>query len=132
MLILVDTSVWIDLLGRKPTCRIIESQLERVATCPPIIQEIVQGISDDQIREEIKERFLGLPSIAEKLVTEDYLQAAHLYQLGRKKGYTIRSSVNCLIAALAIKRNIPVWHQDRDYEYIAKYTSLRTLRGRQI
>jgi hypothetical protein len=44
------------------------------------------------------------------------------------KGYTIRSSTDCLIAAIAIESGVPVWHKDRDFEAFARYTSLRTRR----
>ena len=56
----------------------------------------------------------------------DSLSAAGIYQLGQATGYTIRSSADCLIAAVAIETRTPVWRKDRDYEAIAHYTSLRT------
>jgi predicted nucleic acid-binding protein len=132
MLVLVDTSIWIDLLSKKPTCKLTETNLERVAICSPILQEILQGISNDSIRYEMKERLLGLPSLSDTLLPDDYIAASELYVLGRKKGYTVRSSIDCLIAALAIKFNVPVWHQDRDFENIAMFTSLRTIRGNHL
>jgi len=55
-----------------------------------------------------------------------FLEAAELFRQGRRRGYTIRSSVDCLIAAVAIHNRVPVWHQDRDFTAIARYTSLRT------
>jgi predicted nucleic acid-binding protein len=39
---------------------------------------------------------------------------------------TIRSSADCLIAAIAIANSIPVWHRDRDFSAIAKFTALET------
>ncbi len=132
MLVLVDTSIWIDLLGKKPKHSLTESDLEKVTICPPILQEILQGISNDTARGAIRERLLALPSIADAVSVDDYLAASELYVLGRKKGHTIRSSVDCLIATLALKRNVPIWHNDRDYEAIAAFTGLRTLRGRSM
>jgi predicted nucleic acid-binding protein len=36
--------------------------------------------------------------------------------------------VDCLIAAIAIDRDVPVWHRDRDFQAIAQYTALETVR----
>ena len=38
------------------------------------------------------------------------------------------SSTDCLIAAIAIDNGVPVWHKDRDFEAVARYTSLRIRR----
>jgi predicted nucleic acid-binding protein len=67
---------------------------------------------------------LALPCIEKTVSLEIYLQAAELYALGRRKGFTIRSGVDCLIAAIAIKHGLPVWHNDRDYELIAEFSNL--------
>jgi predicted nucleic acid-binding protein len=56
-----------------------------------------------------------------------YLEAADIYRLGRRKGYTIRSSLDCLIAAIAIHNNASVWHCDRDFDAISRYTSLEVM-----
>jgi len=57
-----------------------------------------------------------------------FRSAAEIYRLGRVKGHTIRSSIDCLIAAVAIENDVPVWHKDRDFDLIARYTGLRTTR----
>jgi predicted nucleic acid-binding protein len=56
-----------------------------------------------------------------------YLKAAAIYREGRSRGYTIRSAIDCLIAAIAIEHSVPVWHRDRDFSTIARYTSLRAM-----
>jgi predicted nucleic acid-binding protein len=40
----------------------------------------------------------------------------------------MRSSVGCLIAAIAIDKGLLVWHRDRDFDSIAQYTPLEILR----
>jgi predicted nucleic acid-binding protein len=55
------------------------------------------------------------------------LAAAETYRQGRGKGYTIRSSADGLIAAVAIEHAVSVWHKDRDFTQIAGYTNLATL-----
>jgi predicted nucleic acid-binding protein len=54
-----------------------------------------------------------------------FLQAADLYRLARKAGLTIRSSADCLIAACAMRSDLEVLHQDRDYTQIARVSALR-------
>lgn len=44
--------------------------------------------------------------------------------------FTIRSSMDCLIAAIAIENEVPIWHLDRDYDLLARCTALRIYRGR--
>ena len=45
----------------------------------------------------------------------------------RRKGYTIRSPIDCLIAAIAIDNQVAVWHKDRDFDVIAQYTALEAV-----
>ena len=75
---------------------------------------------------QFEEKFLALPRVSDPLPLRLFLEAAEIYRQGRRKGYTIRSSVDCLIAAIAIDNRIPVWHKDRDFDLIARYTSLET------
>jgi predicted nucleic acid-binding protein len=123
-MILVDTSIWIQLLNSDLSQTITDDRLLLFATCGPVIQEVSQGLRDSPKREVIVEGLLALPRLADPLPTSLYLEAAAIYRLGRRKGYTIRSSIDCLIAAIAIRNNTPVWHCDRDYVHIARYTSL--------
>jgi predicted nucleic acid-binding protein len=57
---------------------------------------------------------------------ETFLAAAAIYRDGRRRGYTIRSTVDCLIAAVAVENGASVWHRDRDFDAIARFTNLRT------
>jgi hypothetical protein len=71
---------------------------------------------------------LALPVLSDPLPIALFESAAEIFRLGRAKGYTIRASTDCLIAAIAIENGVPVWHKDRDFEAIARYTSLRARR----
>jgi predicted nucleic acid-binding protein len=126
LLALVDTSIWINLLGRSSRFRIADHQFSELVTCSPILQEILQGIREDRVRFTVKERFLALLRVEDPVSLECYLEAAEIYVSGRRRGLTIRSSGDCLIAAIAIRHKLMVWHSDRDFDNIAKFTSLRT------
>jgi predicted nucleic acid-binding protein len=125
---LVDTSVWIELLNGSLGSRVTEAELLNFVTCGPILQEVLQGLRDDPASEALREGLLALPVLSDPLPIALFLSAAEIYRLGRGKGCTIRSSTDCLIAAIAIENGVPVWHKDRDFEAIARYTSLRTRR----
>jgi predicted nucleic acid-binding protein len=124
-LILVDTSVWIDLLSTRPKQRPAERQLVQFVTCGPIIQEVLQGLRNHESAGPFQNSFLAISKIGNPVTLDLFLQAADIYRMGRAKGYTIRSSVDCLIAAIAIESKVPVWHYDRDFTMIARYTGLQ-------
>ena len=124
-MILVDTSIWIDLLGKNKLYQLAPEQLLSVAICPPIIQEILQGIRMEKDYTIIKEGLLALPRFGDPIQLKFHLHAADIYRTGRRKGMTIRSSTDCLIAAIAIEYQIPIWHNDRDFSSIAKFTGLQ-------
>ncbi|MES2504310.1 MAG: PIN domain-containing protein [Myxococcota bacterium] len=124
-MILVDTSIWIHLFSKNNSYHISQELLSQIMLCPPVVQEILQGIREDRAHMSIREALLAFPLIANSIKLEDYLFASEIYRLGREKGYTIRSSTDCLIAALAIGAKIPVWHRDRDFDFISRFTSLK-------
>jgi predicted nucleic acid-binding protein len=121
-MILLDTSAWIKYLNYQ---KLTFEQLQQVATCPPVIQEVLQRVKPAKEHERLKLGLLALPCVGNPIGTDIFLEAAEIYRVGRSKGFTIRSTVDCLIAAIAISHNLPVHHFDRDYHAIAKFTKLR-------
>jgi predicted nucleic acid-binding protein len=124
-MVLLDTSVWIHLLGSKPSFKIDDHGARLVVTALPIIQEVLQGIKDDRHFVTVREGMVSLPILGNLMDKSLFIEAAEIYREGRRKGYTIRSSADCLIAAIAIREKIPIMHFDRDFDYIARYTPLR-------
>lgn len=55
----------------------------------------------------------------------DYEEAAALYRLCRRRGETVRSLNDCLIAAVAIRAGTTVLHHDRDFTVLARHATLR-------
>ncbi|HUI43102.1 MAG TPA: PIN domain-containing protein [Terriglobia bacterium] len=128
-MILVDTSIWIELLNARLGRKVSQRELLNFATCGPVLQEVLQGLRDDPSSEAFRQSLLALPVLSNPLPLGLHLSAAAIYRLGRSKGYTIRSSTDCLIAAIAIRNSVPVWHKDRDFTAIARYTTLGTWHG---
>ncbi len=127
MYILPDTSIWISFFNN-PTSAIAEKLYslineDRIAICPPIYQEILQGTKDQKNFLLLSEKLSSLT----RLTSEPYeasIGAAQIYSNLRQKGVTIRKSHDCLIAWYAIKHKIPIWHQDRDFDMIASHENL--------
>lgn len=127
-MILVDTSIWFALLNARPRTGISEKDLLNFVTCGPVVQEVLQGLRDDARSEAFRAAFLSLPVLSDPLPLSLFLGGADIYRQGREKAYAIRFSTDCLIAAIAIQNKVPVWHKDRDFEAISKFTSLRIYR----
>ena len=123
-MILVDTSVWIDFLTRRSRPPKAQPKITDFVTCPPVVQEILQGFTEQSSYTSFEDRLLAFPCLSEPVPLDLYVKAAAIYREGRRKGYTIRSAVDCLVAAIAIEHSIPVWHRDRDFATIARYTPL--------
>src|SRR3954454_13212459 len=108
-MILVDSSIWIELLAATPRYTLKKEVLPRLVTCGPVIQEVLQGLRPGQQSEVFRSAFLALPVLSDPVPLELFLSAAEIYRQGRRRGITVRSSVDCLIAAIAIAYGIPVW-----------------------
>jgi len=130
-MILVDTTVWIDFLLGRRTKQVerLESYVledEDIAACGVILTEILQGIrSETQYRKIIEhfETFIFLP-----MEKETFLLAANLYRTVQRRGFTIRSTIDCLIAAIAIENDIKLLHTDKDYDLLENYCGLKTVK----
>jgi predicted nucleic acid-binding protein len=129
-IILVDTCVWINFFKGIETqaSKFLRNNLAYivVATCPTIMQEMLQGIALDSEVKKIKSYFDSMA----KLTGDPYemaVEAANLYRNLRTKGITIRKSNDCLIASYAIKNNVLLLHDDRDFKFIIQNSGLKTV-----
>lgn len=122
-MVLVDTTVWIDWLRRKPTAaaeglRILLGR-GQAAIAPVILQELLQGASSADALKTLRTRFEALPMLKSRPGVVTYAEAGSLYARCRWAGYTPRSPHDCLIAQLAIEHRVPLLHDDRDFDRIA-------------
>jgi hypothetical protein len=127
--VLVDTSVWIEVF-RKPARISFETliDLDDVVTCLPVIQEVLQGFRDERAFAIARESMHAFTIVDDPLTRHVFDRAVELYRSARRSGVTVRSSVDCLIAASAIRHGLEVLHRDRDYDEIAKISPLRARR----
>jgi predicted nucleic acid-binding protein len=124
--ILVDTSVWIEVFrARRPLDLERVLDFDEVVTCLPVIQEVLQGFRDEQAYRRAREAMFSLPIVESPLGGDVFSEAVDLYRNARRSGRTVRSSVDCLIAACAIRHDLEVLHRNRDYAAIAEVSALR-------
>ena len=129
-MILVDTSIWIETFRRtRPLDLVSLVDFAEVVTCLPVVQEVLQGFSDEAAFRTAAAAMFSLPIVESPLGEDVYREAIDLYRTGRSTGLTIRSSVDCLIAACALRHDLTVLHRDRDYDHIARFSRLRQREG---
>lgn len=132
-MVLVDTSAWIEVF-RKPPRLVLEDvvDFDEVVTCLPVVQEVLQGFTGDVAFRAAREAMLALPIVESPLGEQVFLDAVDLYRRGRRAGLTVRSGVDCLIAACAIRHGLTVLHHDRDFSALGRVSDLqeRQIRGR--
>ncbi len=132
-MILVDTSVWIDFLrgDNSPEHRMLHNLIEDeqdIAITGIILTEILQGIKQDKSFRAARDYLLEFP-IFEPSSPATYVKAAWIYGECRKKGKTVRSTVDCLIAAICLENDLTVLHKDRDYDIIQDCVGLKVLKA---
>ena len=121
---LVDTSIWIDhLRGRGgPHVGFLEDILSNplaVAITPLIYMEILQGARDVRSYKQLEKYFGGQRFVDFERSTGSHAAAARIFLDSKRRGATIRSSVDCLIAQAAIENDLTLFHHDRDFQRIA-------------
>jgi predicted nucleic acid-binding protein len=131
--ILVDTSVLVPFLrGRRETAatRLLAGALAEdveVFLAPIVVQEVLQGARDDRewrtLDAYLSSQSLVHPSDALTV----HRQAARIYYDCRRRGLTVRSTIDCFIAQLALDHDLALLHDDRDYEVIRRVRPLKTL-----
>jgi predicted nucleic acid-binding protein len=123
---LVDSSVWIAVFRRKDPLDITSVvTFDEIVTCLPVIQEVLQGFRDERPFRIARDAMRSLPTLDEPLAFDVVDAAVDLYRSARRAGITVRSSVDCLIAASALRHDVGVLHVDRDYAALARVSQLR-------
>ena len=88
-----------------------------VCTCGMVVAEVFQGLRRDQGRGTIRRSFEDMTSL-EPPGMHLYLRAAELHRAPRDRGRTVRSTVDCIIAAIAENGGCDLLARDRDMDVI--------------
>ena len=105
-------------------CELVDNLLAGdIATCDPVRMEVLAGARSEQHLQQLR----GLLARAAVVPTEpaDFEVAAALYRTCRQQGRTVRKLMDCLIAAVAIRADIPLLHLDTDFDTLVEHTALR-------
>ncbi|MDA8410683.1 MAG: PIN domain nuclease [Treponema sp.] len=130
-MIVADTSAWIDYVRGidAPHTECLDRELlrSRLATGDIIIAEFLQGFRTER-------DFRAARQILDRLEYYDFLgkeralRAAGNYRLLRKKGITVRKTVDVIIASFCVDMGFELIHNDRDFDAMEKILGLRVLR----
>lgn len=124
MRVLVDTSAWADFLNAYPSsegqalAELIAGE-DEICTCGVIVAEVFQGLHRDRACADLR-RFFRKLTFLEASGIDPYLHASEIYRSLRKRGYTVRSTIDCLIAVIAQVNGCYVLARDRDMEAILR------------
>jgi predicted nucleic acid-binding protein len=128
--ILVDSSVWIGYFNGEKT-----SQTDRLDSSlgnTPIIMgdliltEVLQGFQRDKDFKVARDLLLGMPFMAmggRALA----LESAVNYRYLRRRGVTVRKTIDVMIGTFCIHFELPLLHDDRDFDPMVKFLGLKTI-----
>ncbi len=125
-MILIDTSAWVEFLRNtgSSACERVNLALEDdFIICDAIRMEVLAGARTEQNLDSLR-RLLAMATLIPTDSTH-YGLAAMLFRHCRSQGATVRKLIDCLIAAVAIRADIPILHYDRDFDVLARHTKLK-------
>ena len=132
-MIVVDTTVWIDFLEARGTAfdrhlaELVENDAP-IGLVDVVYCEVLQGIRDEDAYRRTRLSLLAHPILRPRGL-ETFEAAANLYRTARRQGLTIRRSVDCLIAATCLEAGAEIYHNDRDFDAIARVSDLTIYRA---
>jgi len=126
--VLVDTSVWIEFLratGSAAERWLTDAVREEreLAWTEPVLFELLVGATSERHAAALRASVARGPALRVAGLA-DWEVAATLAQQARAAGRPIRSTVDCLIAAVAIRTGTPVATVDLDFAAIARVAPL--------
>ncbi len=128
-MIAVDTSVWIDWFADRSTPQVeyfdgvLELESEDFALVDLTFTEVLQGLRHEKDVRRVEQK-LSTFAVLRLSHMVDFRAAAAIYRAARRKEITIRSTIDCLIAAACIREDVPLLHSDKDFDRLAQLTTL--------
>jgi predicted nucleic acid-binding protein len=129
-MVIVDSSVWIDLLAERRTPHTVflvkNISSDQIGLTDLILYEILQGARGDSRAEQIQEqmsRFAVWATVSPGLE----VKAAHKYRRLRERGITVRKTIDCLIATFCIEHGHALLHNDRDFDGFERHLGLKVV-----
>jgi len=130
-MVIVDSSVWIDFLNHRETPQTLwllnGHDGELIAITSLALTEVLQGIRDDRQFRRAQSHFSSLP-VFDAASRKFAVQAAQNFRILRKRGVTVRSTIDCLIATFCIESELRLLHCDRDFNAFEEHLGLQVFR----
>ncbi len=122
MKVFVDSSVWGDFFNGHPSveARALEQLIkgnEEICTCGVVVSDLFQGLKRDDTRDRLEMLFRELTYLDPQGI-DLYFRSAELYRTLSKRGITIRSTIDCLIAVVAEENQCYILAKDKDLRAI--------------
>lgn len=126
-MILVDSSVWIDYFNGSKTAQTdwLDSSLGKIPLIigDLVLTEVLQGFQSDKDFKIARDLLLGIPFMpmgGQVLAIESAMN----YRLLRKKGVTVRKTIDVMIGTFCIHHQFSLLHDDRDFDPMVKFLGL--------
>jgi predicted nucleic acid-binding protein len=129
-MIFVDSSVWIDYFNGRITkqTNILDSLVgdELIIVGDIILTEVLQGFRRDKDFNKARE-LLDCFILKEMLGMDVAVESAKNYRILRKKGVTVRKTIDVIIATFCIENDLPLLHSDKDFNIMEKHLALKVV-----
>ena len=129
-MIIVDTTVWIDYLcgTTNPHTSWLNRELtrQRLGLTDLILCEVLQGIRDDAVFTQVHHRLLRFHVFSTGGV-DLAVTSAQNYRSLRKRGITVRKTIDCLIATFCLNNGHSLLHRDQDYDPFEAHLGLQVI-----
>jgi predicted nucleic acid-binding protein len=129
-MILVDSSVWIAYFNGQKTAQ--SERLDVSLGNTPVVMgdliltEVLQGFQHDRDFRTAKNLLLRLPFMpmgGQAMA----LESAANYRFLRKRGVTVRKTIDVMIGTFCIQHRLPLLHDDRDFDPMVEFLGLKTV-----
>ncbi len=128
-MIVVDSSVWIDYFtGRdSPEVGLLDQLLgeELIATGDLMLVEVLQGFRTDRAYRQARSLLLSL-TIVNMLDKAIALKSAANFRALRRKGVTVRKTIDAIIATWCVENQLPLLHADKDFRPFHQHLGLKS------
>jgi len=123
----VDTTVWIDYLKNRQNAETewLDRQLSatRIGITSLILCEVLQGLSDESEFRAAQAQLASF-SLFEMIPERVAVASARNFQRLRRRGHTVRKTIDCLIATFCIEEQHELLHRDRDFDPFERFLGL--------
>ncbi len=130
-MVIVDTTVWVDYLRGtvNPQTDWLDRQMsqQRIGLTDLIFCEVLQGMPDPTTFSLFRDELPGRFRVFENGGIDLAIAAAQNYRTLRERGYTVRKTIDCLIATFCILGEHALLHRDRDFDAFEKTLGLQVV-----